>query len=164
MFARINLRIGFLLLALALFFAIVMVPTVSEEWRQASTSDVQFFTVGPRFFPYLSAGIMGFLSIMLILESWLRIRSGLAKSRWVFPTERLKPVITSICIGIAYIAVLSPLGVIPATPLCLVVYFWYFGLRRWKWIIILPIGITAIIYICFEKLMMVPLPMGLLEY
>jgi integral membrane sensor domain MASE1 len=66
-------------------------------------------------------------------------------------------------IGFGYIAVLPYLGVILATPLCLAVYFRYFEFHRWIWILLLSIGVTAIIYYCFAKLMMVPLPMGFLE-
>ncbi|NIO12103.1 MAG: hypothetical protein GTO40_30405, partial [Deltaproteobacteria bacterium] len=105
----------------------------------------------------------GFLSVILILQSWWQHYSRLTSPRPVFASDVLKVVLTSIGIGVAYIVLIPFLGVILVTPLCLAAYFWYFGLRRWVWIIVVPIVLTAFIYICFGKFMMVPLPMGFFE-
>jgi hypothetical protein len=163
MFKSINFRVGIFFLAFSLCVALFVVPMIGEEWRQAPTADMEYFTLGPRFFPYISIGIIGFLSVILILQSWWQHRSRLTAPRPVFTGDVLKAVLTSIGIGGAYIVLIPLLGVILVTPLCLAAYFWYFGLRRWVWIIVVPIVLTAFIYICFGKFMMVPLPMGLLE-
>jgi len=163
MFKSINFRIGLFFLTFALFIIVFMVPTISEEWRQASTADVEFFTIGPRFFPYLATGIIGFLSVILIVQSWLQHRSGSTPPRSVFTRDALKAVLISTGIGMSYIVLIPLLGVILVTPLCLAAYFWYFGLRRWVWIVAVPLVLTAFIYVSFVKFMMVPLPMGLLE-
>ena len=163
MLSRVDFKIGLVLLIFALLFAAFMVPTISEKWREASTADVEFFTVGPRFFPYLAAVIIGLLSIILIIDSRLKIRSGDSESIAPITAEQLKPVCVFIGIGIVYIVLLPYLGVLVATPLCLTVYFWYFELRKWIWVAALSIGTTIIVYLCFAKLMMVPLPMGFLE-
>jgi hypothetical protein len=158
-----NLRIGLFFLSAALLFASLLVPTISEDWRQSKMEGVEFFTIGPRFFPYLSAGIMGLLSLLLIFDGLLRKRSGTGEAETPPPQPSLRPVFAFMGIGFGYIAVLPYLGVILATPLCLAVYFWYFELHRWIWSLLLSIGVTAIIYYCFAKLMLVPLPMGFLE-
>ncbi len=163
MLSKVNLKIGFFFLILALLFAVFMVPTISEKWREASTADVEFFTVGPRFFPYLAAVIIALLSIILIIDSWLKIRSGDSESFAPITAEQLKPVCAFIGIGIVYISLLPYLGVLVVTPFCLAAYFWYFELRKWIWIAALSIGTTMIVYLCFAKLMMVPLPMGFLD-
>lgn len=163
MFKSINFRVGFFFLAFALFIIVFMVPTISEEWRQASTADVEFFTIGPRFFPYVATGIIGFLSVILIVQSWLQHRSRSTPPRAVFTRGALKAVLISMGIGMSYIVLIPLLGVILVTPLCLAAYFWYFGLRRWMWIVVVPIVLTAFIYVSFGMFMMVPLPMGLLE-
>jgi putative tricarboxylic transport membrane protein len=158
-----NFKIGILFLTFALIWMVFLVPTIGEDWRQSTIRDIEFFTVSPRFFPYLSAGIMGILSLLLLLESLL---SGKAKEEDPpnSPSKiQLKPVLVFMGIGIGYIAALPFLGVMVATPLCLAACFWYFKFRRWGWILLLSIGVTVIIYYCFEKLMMVPLPRGLLE-
>ena len=164
MVKNINFRIGLFFLAFALFIIVFMVPTISEEWRQASTADVEFFTIGPRFFPYLATGIIGFLSVILIVQSWLRHRArSTTPPGSVFTRGTLKAVLISTGIGMSYIVLIPLLGVIVVTPLCLAAYFWYFGLRRWVWIVVVPIVLTAFIYVSFAMFMMVPLPMGLLE-
>ena len=163
MIKDLDFKIGFFFLAFALFFASVIVPTVGEDWRQSTVGGVEFFTVGPRFFPFLTAGIMGILAILLMIGSFLREKAGAAESRVPIHKEQLKPVLVFIGIGIVYVASLPFLGVLLATPVCLMLYFWYFDLRKWVWVLLLSIGITAAIYLCFEKLMMVPLPMGFLE-
>ncbi len=158
-----DLRIGLFFLSAALFFAFLLVPTISEDWRQSKIEDVEFFTIGPRFFPYLSAGIMGLLSLLLIFDGLLRKRAGPGEAKTPSPKPPLRPVLAFMGIGCGYIAVLPYLGVILATPLCLAAYFWYFEFHRWMWTLLLAIGVTVIIYYCFAKLMMVPLPMGFLE-
>ena len=163
MLSKVDLKIGIVLLIFAILFAGLMVPTISDKWREASTADVEFFTVGPRFFPYLAASIIGLLSIIMIIDSRLKLRSGDSESFAPITKAQLKPVSVFIGIGILYILLLPYLGVIIATPLCLTVYFWYFELRNWIWIAALSIGTTLIVYLCFAKLMMVPLPMGFLE-
>ena len=130
MFKSVDFRVGLIFLAFSLVVAFVVVPTISEEWRQASTSDVEFFTLGPRFFPLISAGIIGFLSVILILQSWFQGRTRSTLPRPVFSSDVLKAVLTSIGIGVAYIVLIPILGVILVTPLCLAAYFWYFNLRR----------------------------------
>jgi hypothetical protein len=163
MFKSINFRIGLFFLAFALFVIVFMVPTISEEWRQASTADVEFFTIGPRFFPSVATGIIGFLSVILIVQSWLRHRTPSTPPGSVFTRGALKAVLISTGIGMSYIVLIPLLGVILVTPLCMAAYSWYFGLRRWVWIVIVPIVLTAFIYVSFGKFMMVPLPMGFLE-
>lgn len=160
---RSNARIGLFFLSAALCFAFFLVPTISEDWRQSKLEDVEFFTIGPRFFPYLSAGIMGLLSLLLIFDALLRKRAGAGEAGTTSPKTPLRPVLVFMGIGFGYMVVLPYLGVILATPLCLAAYFWYFGFHRWSWVLLLSIGVTVTIYYCFAKLMMVPLPMGFLE-
>lgn len=109
---------------------------------------------------------MGFFMlywIILYFNRSMKIKSGAQGSRSPIHKEQLKPVLVFMGVGTIYILSLSFLGVLIATPLCLIVFFWYFDLRKWVWILPLAAGITALIYICFEKLMMVPLPKGFLE-
>jgi len=163
MFKILDVKIGLLFLIFALVLGIFLVPTIGQDWRQSTAAEVDFFTVGPRFFPYLSAGIMAFLSLLLIFEG-LRQRSSRAnEARPVMRKDPLHPVLVFMGIGTGYIAALPFLGVAIATPLCLAAFFWTFELRRWGWIFLFSIGVTIAIYYIFEKLMGVPLPMGFLE-
>ena len=163
MLKSLDFIIGLFFFVLAVLFGLFIVPTIGEDWRETAGADIEFFTIGPRFFPYLSAGIMALLAALLAGNSILQARSGAAGPLPPIRKEQLKPVLVFMCIGTVYILSLSFLGVIIATPICLIAYFWYFDLRKWIWILPLAVGITALIYICFEKLMMVPIPKGFLE-
>jgi putative tricarboxylic transport membrane protein len=163
MFKSLDIKIGLLFLTLALVVALLLVPTISEDWRQSTAGDAEFFTVGPRFFPYLSAGIMAFLSLLLIFEGLRQRHSRADETQPTLKKAQLNPALAFMGIGTGYIAALPLLGVAIATPLCLAAFFWYFELRRWGWTLLFSIGVTVVIYYVFEKLMGVPLPMGFLE-
>jgi hypothetical protein len=163
MLKNLDFKIGLFFLILALFFGLLIVPTIGEDWRKTVGADVEFFTVGPRFFPYLSAGIMALLSTLLMIGSVIRFKSGDQGTHSPIRKEQLKPVLVFMGIGTVYILSLSFLGVLISTPICLIVFFRYFDLKKWGWILLLAVGITALIYVFFEKLMMVPLPTGFLE-
>jgi putative tricarboxylic transport membrane protein len=163
MFKILDVKIGFLFLIFALVVAFLLVPTIGQDWRQSKAADVEFFTVGPRFFPYLSAGIMAFLSLLLILGGIRHRRSQAYETGPVMKKAPLNPVLFFMGIGTGYIAALPLLGVALATPLCLAAFLRYFEFRRWGWILLISIGVTIAIYYIFEKLMGVPLPMGFLE-
>jgi len=163
MLKYLNFKIGLFFLVFALLFAIFIVPTVSDDWRKTAGADVEFFTIGPRFFPFLTAGIMAALSILLMIDTFSQLKTGKTPPPTSFNREQFIPVLMFMAIGALYIFSISFLGVLVATPLCLVAYFRYFDIRKWGWLLLLSFGITAAIYFCFEKLMMVPLPRGFLE-
>ena len=123
MFKQLNSKIGLFFLAFALLFALFIVPTVSEDWRKTAGADVEFFTVGPRFFPYLTAGIMAMLSVMLIVDSAFQAKFGKKDSQSAINKEQLIPALMFMAIGTVYIFSISFLGVLIATPLCLATYF-----------------------------------------
>lgn len=163
MFKHLNFKIGLFFLIFAALFALFIVPTVGDDWRNSAGADVEFFTIGPRFFPFLTAVIMAVLSVLLMIDTGRKAGSGAKPLSSPLTRAEIKPVLMFMAIGTVYIFSISYLGVLIATPLCLVVYFRYFGLSKWRWVLLLAVGITLLIYLCFEKLMMVPLPMGFLE-
>ena len=162
MTSRLDFKIGCFFLTLSLFVIVIMVPTINEDWREASSTGIEMFTIGPRFFPYLAALVIGILAMALIVGNIRKISDNEAGQTY-FTTEELKHVFVFIVIGIIYIILLQMIGVMIATPLCLLSFFIYFEVRSWPWMIGLSLGTTIVIYLSFAKLMMVPLPMGFLE-
>lgn len=162
MTVKLHLKVGCFFLILSLLFIVFMVPTISEDWREASFTDAELFAVGPRFFPYLAASIIALLSVVLIIGSSKEKTPVNSDIQGFITKEQLKHVSFFIIIGVVYISILNLLGVLIATPLILLCYFLYFEIKNWFLITALSIGTTIIIYFCFAKLMMVPLPMGLL--
>lgn len=160
---KLNFKIGCFFLGLSILVIVFMVPTISEDWREASFMSAEMFAVGPRFFPYLAAAIIGILSIALIFTSTRNSKTTKEAKEVNFTLEQFINVIVFTVVGVIYTVLFQVLGVLIATPLCLLFYFIYFEVQSWVLRIGLSLGTTLIIYLCFAKMMMVPLPMGFLE-
>jgi len=159
---NLDFMIGLFFLAMALLFAIFMVPTIGEPWSGILEEEEEFYTVGPRFFPYLASGIVAACSLLLLVKSRREDRSSESVPITSFTLDQIKSAGAFVGIGLVYILLLHPLGVVVATPLCLASFFWYHGTRGWVGLLLVPLTVTAAIYIVFEKFMMIPLPEGIL--
>lgn len=165
MFKIADFKIAVFFLICASVFGFLLVPTIEEEWSHSPKGkglSYTSYTLGPRFFPYLSASLMGLLSLLLLVKSLRSKKRHTEENKLPRPKSEFQPVLVFMATGTGYIAFLSYLGVALATPLCLLALFWYFGLRKWSWILLLTIGVTIFIYAIFEKLMGIPLPQGIL--
>lgn len=160
MFKILDFKIGIFFLIFSLVFGLLLVPTIEENWSYSPKAKVQSYTLGPRFFPYLSASLMGLLSILLMAKSLYAKKQHAEENKLLRSKSGFQPVLVFMVIGSGYIAFLPYLGVALATPLCLLTLFWYFGVRKWIWILLFTIGVTIFIYVVFEKLMGIPLPQG----
>jgi putative tricarboxylic transport membrane protein len=158
-----NLKIGCFFLALSIFVIVFMVPTISRDWREASFTSADMYAIGPRFFPYLAAAIIGILSVALIAGALKSKQIEEAEEKPFMNAEHFKNILVFLVIAVLYIALFQWLGAIIATLLCLICNFTYFEVRGWVWRIGLSLATTLVIYLCFAKMMMVPLPMGFLE-
>lgn len=162
MFKIADFKIGLFFLIFALAFAFLLVPTIEEEGAYSSKEKIKYYTLGPRFFPYLSSSLIGLFSILLIAKSLRHKPQQRDGNKLRRAKNEFRPVLTFMAIGTGYIAILPYLGVALATPLCLFSLFWYFGVRKWSWILFFTVGVTIFIYAVFEKLMDIPLPAGIL--
>ncbi len=160
MFKTADFKIGIFFLIFASVFAFFLVPTIEEDWSHSPKGKVQSYTLGPRFFPYLSACLTGLLSLVLIVRSFRQKAPPVDESKLPSPKKESRPVLFFMIVGTVYIYILPYLGVALATPLCLLSLFWYFGFRKWSWILAFTIGVTIFIYGVFEKLIGIPLPAG----
>lgn len=64
---------------------------------------------------------------------------------------------------VVYILLISPVGYFIVTPLFLFLLPASLGYRSWGWLTGMALGGTAFSYVVFQKVLGVPLPMGLLE-
>lgn len=162
MFKIADFKIAVFFLIFALVFGFLLVPTIKEDWSHSPKGKAYSYALGPRFFPYLSASLMGLLSILLMAKSLRQKSSPPSENKLARQKNEFRPVLIFMGIGTGYIATLSYLGVVLATSLCLLALFWYFGMRRWIWVLLFTTGVTIFIYAVFEKLMGIPLPPGIL--
>lgn len=145
--------IGVVFLLLALVFVLFLIPPMGVNGLGAmAASDA---LVGPRFFPYLTAGLMGMLGAALMIRNR---RAGKMPTHVSFALGQLRHVLMTIALGTAYIVLLPLLGILVATPLCLAAFFVYFGVREWGMVVLFSTGITLLIFLIFHKLMNIPLP------
>jgi len=78
-------------------------------------------------------------------------------------SERTRVIALAITL-VLFVILLKPLGYIISTTGMLILIIKIFGLRKWRYIILLSIITTAISYYIFEKLMAIPFPPGLLTF
>jgi len=153
-----DLKLGLVFLALSLTVIGGLIPGISEAWRRSTVAGDQFFTLGPRFFPYVACGLMILFSSWLTFSNWGRRRPEGPAQPDSSGSKGLWPVIVFVTLGVVYVVTLPYLGVLLATPVCLAVCFLYFGVRKWAWLVIFPLATTAVIVVAFESLLKVQLP------
>jgi len=68
----------------------------------------------------------------------------------------------ALAIVIGYVALLKVIGFLPATALYLLGHLWFNGVRDWRVLAGVVVGVVAFIYLLFVYQLSVPLPAGLL--
>lgn len=140
--------------ALSLAFLIFGVPTISDDWMRAAGA--QYFTVGPRLFPYLAGGCC------LLLGLWIALGRRPAGAAGAFLSDggvRRRTIgLAALCVG--YAALLEPLGFVPSSSVAMILFMLGFGLRRWA--VILPVALLLpwLTALAFEHLLKLRLPQG----
>ncbi len=129
---------------------------VITAWSSTSLSMGKFRHPGPGFLPFGLALILILLSLALILQS--RAKGGTPKPFWA---ERawLRPLL-GIVIFTLYAFSLGYIGFILTTFLFLIIWMWVIERIRWKTILSISVGVTAVLYFIFEYFLEVPLPTG----
>lgn len=142
--------------ASALLFILFAVPTISDDWQ--TSAGAQYFTVGPRLFPYIAASLCGLLGIALAVHPQRGHNLGNLKER-----AARRNVMIAIGLSILYASVLDVLGFLLATFAALLLFLLVFGERRWYVIAPIVVGVPLVVSYIFLKFFMLELPPGLLE-
>jgi len=115
-------------------------------------------TLGADFVPWVLAGMLTVLSLVLLVET---IVSKHDQSRVSLPKRDLLG-ITGLLILIAlYVKLMSYLGFVLVSIVFLAVLTWFAGSRKPLGIIVFSITTTAAVYLLFHKFFNVQLPTGL---
>jgi len=131
--------------------------------------------LGPAFFPALLAGVLAFLSLLLILNNLLARRaSGKQKGGAVIEgAERLeedafsaedisyKFLLGTIALSFVYVWLISVLGFVISTVLFLIVLIRLLGYEKWVNNVAASVGLTAALYLLFAVALGVTLPAGI---
>lgn len=157
-------KLGIFFFLFSLFFLVVLVPKIGADYQAFELLGEDFNTDDAKFFPYMIGVILLLLSILIILQGLIQK----AKDQTIYPEGvdwgKVKDVGILLAISLAYIILLEPLGFFIITPIALIVCLWFFGMRRWLSMIAIPILVTLFIFVCFEVLMSIQLPKGILEW
>tara|TARA_R110001606_G_scaffold266192_1_gene415183 strand:+ start:329 stop:838 length:510 start_codon:yes stop_codon:yes gene_type:complete len=144
---------GGIVALLALAFVVFAVPSISDEWLTATGS--QYYTVGPGLMPTIAGlATMAFALISVLTPGQTNHLAGLAE-----PGAK-RQVFLLIVLGFAYIAGLSLVGFLLATPVMLFIFLYGFGIRNW---IVLPcVAVLAplAIHLFFFYIFNLELPVG----
>ena len=146
---------GLIMLVFSLVLAFYITPNQVELHR-----NVVLLALSPRLFCYVTAGLLGFLSAILIYLSLKKDAQSLKEqyTSW-------QPLMRGLfCTGIACIyALLSGiLGIFVSTALAMTVLLIYFGVRSWKGILLFLVVLLGFIYFLFVQALKVVMPDGLL--
>jgi hypothetical protein len=146
---------GLVLLAFSLFLAFYLTPDQVESHGNAPAA------LSARLFCYVTAGLLGVLSLILIIVSFKKNGPAAAESQ---PTS-WEPLLRGlICTAIAavYVAMASLLGFFTSTALAMAVFLVYFGVKKWTGILLFLIIVLGFIYLLFVKGLKVFMPDGVL--
>jgi putative tricarboxylic transport membrane protein len=111
--------------------------------------------LGPTFFPRILASVLALLAAVLIVRA-LSDRSDRAPLSAV-RAARLFGVLALTAI---WALLLPRAGFLLVTPLLLGSVMWTMGLRRWRGLIGVSLGMTLVLYLVFVRALKVLLPMG----
>jgi len=119
---------------------------------------------GPSLFPrILGAGIILCSLLMILRERRLADkRPWLALADWVGQPRKLASFALMLAAMIFYIFASEPLGFIPCAFLIQIVLFLWFGVRPVTALIVAA-AMTLLVYWFFGRMMLVPLPRGILD-
>ena len=111
--------------------------------------------LGPSFFPRVLATVLALLAAVLMGRA-LSDRSDPAPLSKVRVT-RLFAILT---LTVVWALLLPRVGFLIATPLLLGTVMWTMGLRRWRGLIGVSLGMTLVLYLVFVRFLKVLLPLG----
>ncbi|MCE5283401.1 MAG: tripartite tricarboxylate transporter TctB family protein [Deltaproteobacteria bacterium] len=119
--------------------------------------------IGPAFFPEILAwGLVAF-SALLVLQALLGKVSGTFE-RLSLRQKGTQRILLSVGVMIVYCAVLKPVGFILATIPFIIFFMFLLGNRNKFQYLWVPMAITIGVYLVFEKVLVLSLPNGLLDF
>ena len=111
--------------------------------------------LGPTLFPRVLAVVLALLAAVLIGRS-LAGRSDPTP----LPKIRATRLFVILALTVVWALLLPPVGFLFVTPLLLGTVMWTMGLRHWRGLIGLSLGMTLVLYLVFVRALNVLLPMG----
>lgn len=149
---RLKLPLGGDRIAALLFLAVVLV----YGWGGTQlTASLQGDVIGPAFFPRLLTVLGILLGVLLFVQG-----APAAKKEKSGDEGSDITALVPAAMLLAYALVFEPLGFLLATPLFLVIAFRYLGHPSWSGIAGYSAAVTAVVFVLFQYLLDIRLPLG----
>ena len=140
----------------AIFVILLGIFVVYQTSKLPNPIGVGSDAVGPRIFPYITAGLLISMGLGLLIQKSEENKPFLTKRAWI----RLL-IILGVYLG--YCLLLWAFGFLIATPILLFTLSTMFSVGKnikWYWRVIYAIALTAVIYLLFFTLLHMSLPTG----
>lgn len=150
---NVDQKVSVVMLVFAIVLYLYIIPTEVEEGTLSSMVSLQ-----PSFMPKLMSLCLAVLSILLFITS--AKHKNCPEERKDHQSYSLKR--TAICIGLlfSYAYLIEILGYIISTIVAVAVLLYFFGTKNRIELIVIPIGVTLLLYWFFRGVMEVLLPEG----
>ena len=146
---RVNIIVSITLLVFSGFYGILIARLPSRDLPN---------TLGAAFVPWVLAGLLAILSLLLLLNTIIFKHDDIPVS---LPKRDLLGITGLLLLIALYVKVMSYLGFIPVSIIFLSLLTWFAGSRKPVGIAIFSITTTAIVYVLFQKFFAVQLPAGI---
>jgi putative tricarboxylic transport membrane protein len=150
-----------------LIFAVIVYSLIPSQITLIETESMTF---SPAFYPRLVIAALATLSFLYVVSSFFKKKfTGVAEEKidqreTVVLGEYAPRTLITIMIVLGYIYLLEFFGFLLATPLGLGVLTYHMGNRSIKTFVLVIVIPTLVIYLFFEKVMIISLPKGTIFY
>jgi len=145
---------GLILLVFSLILAFYLTPDQVESHGNVPAA------LSARLFCYITAGLLGVLSLILVIVSLKKNGQAAAETRPASWEPLLRGLVCT-AIASAYVALASLLGFFVSTALVMAIFLIYFGVKKWSGIMLFLIIVLGFIYLLFVEGLKVVMPDGL---
>lgn len=146
-----------IIIALASAYIVVMMPTLVHEGGIQEAQD--FLRLSPVFFPRLSFGLTGLISVILAVRL-LKALPGRPATVSVFDRQKFLGVMTMSALVVVYALMLPFLGYGFATLLAVAVTTYFLGMRSWPQLLAFSLVAPIVTRLIFERLLAISLPLS----
>ena len=143
-----------------LVYSLIHIFYLTPDQVELHQNDV-LLALSPRLFCYITAGLLGGLSTLLVILSLTPKGQATAAA----PAASWQPLMRglfSTAMACAYALLASFLGFFVSTALAMTVFLIYFGVRNWSGILLFLVIVLGFIYLLFVEALKVVMPDGLL--
>lgn len=154
--------VGGALVAGALLLYFVIIPAEVAVPKLAVGGGVGGVAASPLFFPQLTAALIAFLGVCLVVRGRTRAETLAAGEGFPFDTRQVTRAAGSAAILVLYAVFLENVGYLIATPVALVALCVFLGFRQWLVTIVTAAIFAALVYYGFRYGMKILLPEGVL--